>query len=793
MKFSVGELLSQLHPEKAVSLPQLQKKLSLTSEEDKGCLDIALAALTRLGLVSNGEAGLIHNRPDNLIEACLRCSSKGFCFALREAGGEDIYIRDHQLNHAWNGDRVLVRITREGGRRRSPEGSVVCILERANPTLLATLEQREEGLQAIPLDDRLLTPLRLPEADGKHLGKEKEVVEIEVDRYPVAQRAAEGHVARCLSIAGGKKADLELLLTRHGMTRRGSPPRTNLKAPGLKVRENLTSLPTLLFSGWHCNNAPQLPALSLEAIEGGQRLWVHSQTVAERLPFDGNLDRWLRKHALAICTGDQWQPLLSPALTRAAGFSPGKSQEALSVALDLDSDGVLRHYRFCRTRITPDLEVSDRALAALASGTDDTRTVPDGLTSLKGHLPLLKSLLALLAQVRLRRLAGGSLELALPQPELEALGDLQCLGPEEHWQGWLAAAAVEQPMTAVREAVLLAGRALGRHCAALALPALFLNHEPPSPADLNEVVKVAAGMDVPLELGADGNAPAPAALAAAFATSERGQALHQQLRMIARPMVHSTKAGPNSLAGEAEAYAPWCVPGLHYTDLFNQQLLTTLLADGKDRPSVRQKTRIDIAADGCHGKVEWPLLTPAQLAPFKEALRTGLANRMTARSRIAIEVQRDRIHLSQARHAEALIGQTRSGVISGVQSYGFFVELPPTQVEGLVHVSSLKDDWYEYRSRQHRLLGRKNRRSYLLGDSVEVEIQKVDALRHQIDLVVVSSADAGNGDGTSVSPRAGDIPDPLTLEQREADPPFPPTGDTPGLSSGSEPFTLLQI
>ena len=90
----------QLHPEKAVSLPQLRKKLSLTSEEDKGCLDIALAALTRLGLVSNGEAGLIHNRPDNLIEACLRCSSKGFCFALREAGGDDIYIRDHQLNHA---------------------------------------------------------------------------------------------------------------------------------------------------------------------------------------------------------------------------------------------------------------------------------------------------------------------------------------------------------------------------------------------------------------------------------------------------------------------------------------------------------------------------------------------------------------------------------------------------------------------------------------------------------------------------------------------------------------------
>jgi ribonuclease R len=72
-----------------------------------------------------------------------------------------------------------------------------------------------------------------------------------------------------------------------------------------------------------------------------------------------------------------------------------------------------------------------------------------------------------------------------------------------------------------------------------------------------------------------------------------------------------------------------------------------------------------------------------------------------------------------------------------VQSYGFFVEVPPSMGEGLGHVSSLKDDWYEYRSRQNRLVGRKNRRTYMLGDAVEVEIQKVDALRHQIDLAVL--------------------------------------------------------
>ncbi len=107
------------------------------------------------------------------------------------------------------------------------------------------------------------------------------------------------------------------------------------------------------------------------------------------------------------------------------------------------------------------------------------------------------------------------------------------------------------------------------------------------------------------------------------------------------------------------------------------------------------------------------------------------------------EVQADALTMAQARQAEPLVGQVLAGVISGVQSYGFFVEVPPSQVEGLVHVSSLKDDWYEYRARQNRLVGRKNRRTYMLGDAVEVEIQKVDALRHQIDLAVVLPEEEG--------------------------------------------------
>ena len=179
MKFSVADLLDQLSYDQPIPQPTLAKILKLTNKADKGGLDLALIALGKLGVVSSaGDDGVVRERSEELIDARLRCSSKGFCFAIRDDGGDDIYIRDHQLNHAWNGDRVLVRITREGGRRRSPEGGVQCILERATHSLLAQVERQDERLVAAPLDDRMLTTIELADDAAEHLPGDSPTSEI---------------------------------------------------------------------------------------------------------------------------------------------------------------------------------------------------------------------------------------------------------------------------------------------------------------------------------------------------------------------------------------------------------------------------------------------------------------------------------------------------------------------------------------------------------------------------------------------------------------------------------------
>jgi ribonuclease R len=765
MKFTVADLLDQLSSDEVVQLSRLEKALGLSSADEKQELRIGLDAMLRLDLIQENEAGLIRQANDELIPARLRCSSKGFCFALRDDGGEDIYIRDHQLNHAWNGDRVLVRITREGGRRRSPEGGVQCILERCTASLLAQVERQEERLVAIPLDDRLLTTVELPEADAGHLEPAQEsVVEVVIDRFPVAQFAPEGHVVRSLPVHGGEEADLDLLLTKHHLHERPAPPKATLRTPSERNRTDLTALPALLPLAWSGQEAPFLPAVSLEERpEGGHRLWLHSPAVAERLSLGSALDGWLRDQADAICAGRRWLPLLPPALTKAAAFQVGKEQEAVSVALDLTAEGQLEHYRFCLSRIRPAATLEQAALQALQERNPRSRTLPAALKGLKEHLGLIEQLLALSDRLRQTRLAAGSIDLDLALPPLDALGDLRCGTPEASRQGWLVELPANDPMALLREAVLLAHRALGRHFAALGLPGLFVMQPPADPAEINEVAKAALALEIPMELSAEGNASA-AELAAAFAGTDRKRALQQLLRDSLRPALLTEEPGPNALAGEDQAFAPWACPSLHYADLWNQQLLVTLLSEGKDRPTVRHKTSADIASDSCHGSIDWALLVPSQLTPYQQGLQHGLVQRLNGRQRVLQEFQDDLLAMAQARAAEPLVGQILPGVISGVQSYGFFVEVPPSNVEGLVHVSSLKDDWYEYRSRQNRLVGRKFRRTFLVGDPVEVEIQKVDALRHQIDLAVMLpeiTEEPGEGEGSD----AGDEP----ADDREED------------------------
>ena len=757
MKFTVADLLDQLSVDAATSTATLAKTLKLSNKAEKHSLDLALEALNRLGVIENGDdEGVRLGGDPELIEARLRCSSKGFCFAIRDDGGDDIYIRDHQLNHAWNGDRVLVRITRDGGRRRSPEGGVQCILERSTTTLIGQVERQDDQLVAIPLDDRLLTSIRLPDQDAEHLPADPptSLVEVRVDRYPVAQCAAEGHVARPLPLNGGAAADRDLLLTKAGLHDRPPAPRSSGKAPASKGRIDLTSQPAMLLRSWSVVDAPDLPAIHVEAHAGGSRLWVHAPAIAERIGAGNSLDLWLRDRGEAICLGETWQPLLSASLNKASRFSVGSASSAVSVRLDISGDGDLTDWEFMLSTIQPVVSIQPDHLKAVAERKPKARTVPAVLKPIKDQLSQIETLLFCARCLTEAERRHGAFQLNLKPASLEALVDLVWSDPSGLRQRWLDVTDVADPQSLLQPLLRAAHRAWGLHAATLDLPAIQLVRGQPDGSVLTDVAKTAVALDLPLELDDDGSPSVPELLDV-IAKADQRRVLEQQLShafpencfvSLAEKAVVSdelenpaesqtTTEPPSTLA--ATPLAPWTCASLRYVDLINQQVVVSLLLDGKDRPTVRHKNRLALGRHGCADELTWPLFTASQEEKLRSTCTDRFVQRLNTRRRQGQELERDLIAMVKARSAEPLVSSEVMGQISGVQSYGFFVEVGDTAVEGLVHVSSLNDDWYEYRSRQNRLVGRKYRRTYQLGDAVRVKVIKVDVLRNQIDLEVL--------------------------------------------------------
>ena len=777
MKFSVADLLDQLSFDQPVSQATLAKILKLNNKADKDSLNMAVSALAKLEVLHCQEDGeLLRSSNGEIVDARLRCSSKGFCFAIRDDGGDDIYIRDHQLNHAWNGDRVLVRVTREGGRRRSPEGGVQCILERSTRSLLAQVERQDDRLMASPLDDRMLATIQLDDASEAHLpaNPPTSVVEVTIDRYPLAQHPAQGHVARPLALNGGPEADRELLLTKAGLHSPPTAPRGSSKAPQTKGRTDLTDQSSLLLNSWQVKDAPPLPAVHVEARDGGTRLWVHAPTLAERLGSGTSLDRWLQDQGEALCLGGAWQPLLTPALTKACRFKVGESCDALTVRLDLSASGELTDWEFMLSTIRPVAEVTGQHLTALAERKPKARTIPAPLKPLKDQLGQLETILFCANSLIDYERSVGAVVLDLPAPPMDALGDLQPTDPSGLRHRWIDALNRRDPNSVLQSLLRAADRAWGIHRASFQLPAITYQASEPDSSVLMDVAKTAIALDLPLELEDDGS-PSAQELLAVFGDSPQRRVLEQQLsHALAQPTFSYDSEPKDSELVEQETSpdsdgeqpasppAPWCCAALSYANLANQQVLQLLLQDGKDRASVRKKERVALGRRDSFKAVDWALFTATQEEKLQNFITPRLVQRLNSRRRQVLELTQDLTAMAQARAAEDLVGHEAEGRVSGVQSYGFFVEVGETRVEGLVHVSSLNDDWYEYRSRQNRLVGRKNRRVYQLGDAVTVKVIKVDVLRNQIDLEVI--AEAGDASETPAQETAENLM-PVTLSE----------------------------
>ena len=739
--FSSSSIIDNLNQSEGLEFKKLCRSLKITKKSEKDKLEIALTALEKLEIINkneNNEYSFIND--SNHVVAKIRCSSKGYCFAVRENNKEDIYIKENLLNHAWNGDRVLVRIIKEGFRRRSPEGIVDCILERSNQILLSKVEIISNEVYAIPIDDRILSKIRLPKEDKKYTynPENKNVVKVGIDRFPIGQDEGLGHVIKELDLNNNEELDTEFVLSKSNIIKFNDNNVFESKKIEKRERIDLSDKNSYLFKSWVSDNSPMLPMIQVEQDKDkNTKLWLHASSLAERLELNSKklLEIFFNGFE-ALPLLNNWQNYLGEAIRNPSDFNLGEKNEAISLCMHLNSDNEITKWSFHLTLVKCSLIVGSDHTDALLSRKSKNRITSRLLKPIKDHIEDIDKILEISTSFRRKHLLEGRVEIPTPNNRIKTLDEFFIHNPGEYSRGYFVPLKKEDCQTYISPILHEANLIWFKHSNKYGLKSLGYISKSLDYINANEIIKYSELIENNIELNEDGNLTINQIIK--LCCDENKKRILSKLLMNEFKENEISLISKNSDDFESEKIfiSPWSMPGYDFTNLLNQYCIFNMIINGKKSKKNNLK-EINIMESNSWELVDWDIFNSSISKNLNTLFNKFVLDKLKEFKNKANQYRSNIVSLKKSREAEKLLGNTYKGFIFSVQSYGFFVDIPELNVEGLVHVSTLNNDWYEYRSRQNLLIGRKSKKSYKIGDEIEVKIIKVDILKYQIDLELI--------------------------------------------------------
>ena len=734
--FSTSNIIDNIKKDEIIEYKKLCKLLSISKKHDKEKLNIALDALQKLEIIKKNDKNEFENTNDeNHIVAKIRCSSKGYCFAVRENSNEDIYIKENLLNYAWNGDKVLVRIIKDGIRRRSPEGVVDCILERENKILLAKVEILNGKVYAFPIDDRILAKIILPNKDKKYLYNPeiKNIVKVEIDIFPIAQEEGKGHVIKELKLNNEYDNDVEFVLSKNNININERDSYIEIKEPEIKDRLDLTSENSFMFKSWKNNNCPLLPLIQININKDKtSNLWIHVNSIAERINFNNkNIMEHFKNNYESIPLANNWYGYLEEKLINKAEFKVGEKNEAISLCISLSKDKEIVDWSFHLTDVKCKAVIENKYLEALNKRKSKSTTKI--LEPLENYQEQIKFIISVAKEFRKDQLRKGKYEISREINNIKKLNEFYFHNPCEYSIDYFEPLNTLDPQTYISPILFEADAIWYQHSKSFNLKNISFFSDNLDYLNVNELIKHSQLIDNNFELDEEGNIT----LESLFNHCKD----EHKKRILNKYLINNLKTNKALISQSQEidnkyifANSPWTLPSKDFINFANQYNIYLMFKNSK-----RYK-HINILKKDSWEKFNSKLLNASSLKISNLIFDTSIIekyNTFKVKSNTYIS---NIISLKKIREAEKLVGEEFKGLIITVQSYGLFVELPKLFIEGLVHVSTLNDDWYEYRSRQNLLIGRKSKNTFRVGDLINIKILKVDILKYQIDLELINKS-----------------------------------------------------
>jgi len=628
----------------------------------------------------------------------LSCHRDGYGFVVPDEGGDDVFVPARYLRENLHGDRVTARVE-AGGKHGKREGRIIETLERGVRTLVGRFETAGAAGFVIPDEPRITCDIAIPAADrGK--ARTGEVVIVELTSYPSAGRDATGRIIEVLGRPDDPDVEILAIVRKYGLA--DSFPDEVLKEAhavalpidddARKGRIDLRGNVTVTIDGETARDFDDAVAVREEG-DGEIRLWVSVADVSHYVRRASSLDREALSRGTSVYFPNQCLPMLPEELSNGiCSLNPGEERLAVTAELLFDRDGLPR-----QTRLYPSVIRSCERLTYTAVKEILVDGDPEMLSRyrpLTADLRIMERLALRLREVRRQR---GSIDFDLPEPEivLDLTGRPESVGIAERN---LAHRIIEEFMLAANEAV-------AAFLAEQGVPCLYRVHELPDPVKLKDFREFIKSFGLSFRMKGDTVSPGELQrlLARVAGRPEEKMVNEILLRCMKQARYSPDNIGHFGLA--SPRYLHFTSPIRRYPDLVVHRILKDVLGGGLSERNNRE---------------------PADDLP-------EIAEQASRCERTAMEAEREIVDLKRLQYMEGRIGDVFDGYITGVTSYGFFVELADLLVEGLVHVSALDDDFYRLLEKEHTLLGERRGRKYCVGDRVRIRVDGVNRGRKRIE------------------------------------------------------------
>jgi len=637
----------------------------------------------------------------NLIVGRIKTHPDGYGFVIPEAEEEeDIFISPRNLKEAMYGDRVVARI--ESIRRKGKEGSIIRILERKTRKVVGKFMRAKNYSYVIPEDERILPEVFISEGETKR-ARPNQIVVVEITRYPTERARPEGRITHILGYPDDPEIVPQIIIHKYELPYRFTS--TALKeaqnlppAPSSHEHRNrvdLRGIPTFTIDGENAKDFDDAVSVEREN-DGSIKLYVSISDVSQYVREDTSLDGEAYSRGTSVYFPDRAIPMFPPELSNEiCCLHPRVDRLALTAELRYDANGERKGVRFY-----PSVIRSDERLTY----TWVKKILVDGDPVLRQRfsplMPSLDLMADLCQELRRRRTGRGTIDFDLPEPEilLNLQGETEDVIRAERS---LAHQIIEEFMIAANEAVAHFMEEKG-------YPFLYRIHEPPKKEAIDEFRRFISHLGYRMRKEFDHSPKEFQRVLGDVKGRPEERVVNEILLRSMKWAKYSAKnLGHFGLA--SDGYTHFTSPIRRYPDLIVHRLLKKALC----------KEEIKIS----------------------EEVLAERADHLSNRERVAMEAEREILDRYRVRFMKDKLGEEYGGIISGVAAFGFFVELKDIFVEGLVRMTSLHDDYYQYDEKKYCLIGERTHKTFTIGDEVRVRVDRVDAERRHIDFGLVQRID----------------------------------------------------